>query len=137
MEGVTVEESPRPEQVLVDVPVGWNNGRFFELASQHGVTLSDVVPEEEDLQQLLNEVRSYASPIVLDCTECRLAALWREAWGLLQAQRHGRQAQLVDDSCDASLTIRADRFRMVTVSDPQIGQDTWPACISPSKAAAD
>ncbi len=54
--GVTVEESPRPEQVLVDVPVCWNNGRFFELASQHGVTLSDVVPEEEDLQQLYHRL---------------------------------------------------------------------------------
>ena len=54
--GVTVEESPRPEQILVDVPIGWSNGRFFELASQHGVTLSDVVPEEEDLQQLYHRL---------------------------------------------------------------------------------
>ena len=56
--GVSVEESPRAEQVLVDVPVGWNNGRFFELASQHGITLSDVVPEEEDLQQLYHRLIS-------------------------------------------------------------------------------
>ncbi len=54
--GVSVEESPRAEQVLVDVPLGWNNGRFFELASQHGITLSDVVPEEEDLQQLYHRL---------------------------------------------------------------------------------
>jgi len=54
--GVAIEESPRPEQVLVDVPADWNNGRFFELASQHGVTLSDVVPEEEDLQQLYHRL---------------------------------------------------------------------------------
>ena len=33
-----------------------NNSRFFELASQHGVTLSDVVPEEEDLQQLYHRL---------------------------------------------------------------------------------
>ncbi len=54
--GVSVDESPRAEQVLVDVPVGWNNSRFFELASQHGVTLSDVVPEEEDLPQLYHRL---------------------------------------------------------------------------------
>jgi two-component system, LuxR family, sensor kinase FixL len=68
---------------------------------------------QEDLQQLLDEVRNFASPIVLDRTECRLAALWREGWSLLQLQRRTRRAELVDDSCDASLTIRADRFRMV------------------------
>ena len=54
--GVSVDESPRAEQVLVDVPVSWNNSRFFELASQHGVTLSDVVPEEEDLPQLYHRL---------------------------------------------------------------------------------
>jgi PAS domain S-box-containing protein len=68
---------------------------------------------QEDLQQLLDEVRNFASPIVLERTECRLAALWREGWSLLQVQRRSRRAELVDDGCDASLTIRVDRFRMV------------------------
>lgn len=54
--GVTVEELPRAETVLAEVPNEWNNVRFFELASQHHVTLSDVVPEEEDLQQLYHRL---------------------------------------------------------------------------------
>lgn len=68
---------------------------------------------QEDLQQLLDEVRNFAAPIVLDRTECRVLALWREGWNLLQSQRRTRRAELVDDSCDAALTISADRFRMV------------------------
>jgi signal transduction histidine kinase len=68
---------------------------------------------QEDLQRLLDEVRGYASPIVLECTECRLPALWREAWSLLQMQRRGRRAELVDDGSDAAPMIRADRFRLV------------------------
>jgi PAS domain S-box-containing protein len=68
---------------------------------------------QDDLQQLLDEVRNFASPMVLDCTECRLSALGREAWGLLQVQRRGRRAELVDGGCDPSLSIRADRFRLV------------------------
>jgi PAS domain S-box-containing protein len=68
---------------------------------------------QEDLQQLLDEVRNFSSPVLLDRTECRPLALCREAWSLLQVQRRSRQAELVDEDCDVSLTIRADRFRMV------------------------
>lgn len=68
---------------------------------------------QEDLQQLLDEVRNFASPIVLERTECRLPTLWREAWSLLQVQRRKRRAELIDDGADATLTVDADRFRMV------------------------
>lgn len=62
--GVSVDESPRAEQVVVDVPTDWSNGRFFEIASQNGVTLSDVVPEEEDLQQLYHRLIGNGRPVV-------------------------------------------------------------------------
>lgn len=68
---------------------------------------------QEDLQRLLDEVRSFASPIVLDRTECRIQALWREAWNLLHLQRRDRRAELIDDSSDLALTARVDRFRLV------------------------
>ncbi len=68
---------------------------------------------QEDLQQLLDEVRSFAAPMVLDHTECRLAALCREAWNLLQVQRHGRRAEFVDEGCEPSIMVSADRFRIV------------------------
>ncbi len=70
---------------------------------------------QEDLQQLLDEVRNYASPIVLERTACRLSTLWREGWNLLQVQRRERRAELVDDGCEGAPTIQADRFRMIQV----------------------
>jgi two-component system sensor kinase FixL len=68
---------------------------------------------QDDLQRLLDEVRSYAAPMVLDRTECRIAALCREAWNLLQVQRQHRRAELADADCDPAITISADRFRLV------------------------
>ena len=60
--GVSVDETNRSEEVLVDVPAEWHNGRFFELSTQHNVTLCDVVPEEEDLPQLYHRLIGNCSP---------------------------------------------------------------------------
>lgn len=70
---------------------------------------------QADLQRLLDEVRNYASPLVLEPTECRLPALWREAWTLLQIARDGRDARLIDetDPAEGSPVMTLDRFRMV------------------------
>ncbi|RIK75901.1 MAG: hypothetical protein DCC67_14645 [Planctomycetota bacterium] len=70
---------------------------------------------QADLQRLLDEVRNFASPLVLEPTECRLPALWREAWTLLQIARDGRDARLIDDSDphEAAPVMNLDRFRMV------------------------
>ena len=71
---------------------------------------------QDDLQLLLDEVRNFASPILLERTECRVPTLWREAWNLLQSARADRRVELIDDlpggGCRA---IKLDRFRMVQV----------------------
>ncbi|MBC8115843.1 MAG: ABC transporter ATP-binding protein [Candidatus Saccharimonas sp.] len=54
--GVSVAETTRHDEALVDVPAEWHNGRFFELSVQHNITLCDVVPEEEDLPQLYHRL---------------------------------------------------------------------------------
>ena len=54
--GVSVAETARADEALVDVPAEWHNGRFFELSVQRNVTLCDVVPEEEDLPQLYHRL---------------------------------------------------------------------------------
>jgi len=51
-DGATVNGIGRKDQVLVEVPIGWTTQRFFERSLQHSVTLREVVPEEEDLQQV-------------------------------------------------------------------------------------
>jgi PAS domain S-box-containing protein len=85
---------------------------------------------QEDLQQLFDEVRSFASPIVLERTKCRVASLWREGWSLLQVQRRGRRTELVDDACDPQLAIEADRFRMVQIF-RNIFENALAACPDP------
>jgi PAS domain S-box-containing protein len=86
---------------------------------------------QQDLQQLLDEVRNFAAPVVLERTECRLSTLWREGWNLLQMQRQGRRAELVDDGCDSTLTVQVDRFRMVQAF-RNILENSLAACEDPA-----
>jgi len=51
-DGVTIEEFPRKNQAMADVPEGWTTRRFFERSTGDDFTLREVVPEEEDLQQV-------------------------------------------------------------------------------------
>jgi hypothetical protein len=67
------------------------------------------------LHQLLEEVRSYAAPIVLDRSECRITEVWREAWELLASQRRGREVHLAERILADNLVLEADRFRLVQV----------------------
>jgi ABC-2 type transport system ATP-binding protein len=55
-EGVTVEANGRPDEAVVDVPATWHTRRFFELAGQRSVTLRDLSPLEEDLEELYHRV---------------------------------------------------------------------------------
>ena len=52
---------------------------------------------QDDLRRLLDEVRSFAAPIQLECSTCDLASAWREAWNLLETVRRGRDAALDED----------------------------------------
>ena len=67
------------------------------------------------LHQLLDEVRNYAAPVVLDTSACRIGEVWREAWELLRPQRAARQAVLREHLTASNLWIDGDRFRLVQV----------------------
>lgn len=54
--GALVRPTARAGEVLIEVPAGWKNVQLFELAYYHGVVLSDVVPEEEDLPRLYHRL---------------------------------------------------------------------------------
>lgn len=70
---------------------------------------------QRNLHLLLDEVRNYAAPIVLDCSRCRITEVWREAWSLLNSQRQGRLAELREHLLAPELTVAIDRFRLVQV----------------------
>jgi len=67
------------------------------------------------LHLLLEEVRSYAAPIVLDRSPCRISEVWREAWELLRGARMKRSCELREMIRVADPGIEADRFRLVQV----------------------
>jgi signal transduction histidine kinase len=77
--------------------------------------LARIQQSKSHLHQLLEEVRSYAAPIVLDRSPLRITEPWREAWELLSAERKGRTARLGEHLRARNLLVDADRFRLVQV----------------------
>ncbi|MCA8987571.1 MAG: hypothetical protein KDA78_08020 [Planctomycetaceae bacterium] len=70
---------------------------------------------QDDLQQLFDEVRNYASPVALAIKPVPLERIIQEAWNLLEQARSRREAclklMLNQDSC----TVQGDRFRLIQV----------------------
>jgi two-component system sensor kinase FixL len=92
-------------EMLTDQLAGFPDASELLKRSEHA---------QHDLQRLLDEVRNFAAPIVLEKTECRLHTLWREAWNLLQSVRRDRRAELIEvTSAAGGESMRLDRFRMV------------------------
>jgi ABC-2 type transport system ATP-binding protein len=54
--GLVVQPTVRDGEAVVEVPPGWRNVQFFEIAARHDAVLSDVVPEEEDLPRLYHRL---------------------------------------------------------------------------------
>ena len=53
---LSLQKSSRDDELIVEVPAGWKNSRFFEIAAQHDTVLSGIIPEEEDLPQLYHRL---------------------------------------------------------------------------------
>jgi PAS domain S-box-containing protein len=68
---------------------------------------------QDHLLRLFDEVRGFVAPIHLEQTACRLDAVWREAWQLLETARRGRDATLIEHTANIDLNAEVDRFRMV------------------------
>lgn len=77
--------------------------------------LGRIQQSKNHLHLLLEEVRNYAAPIVLDRSPIRISEAWREAWELLSAPRRAKQAKLHEEMLTERLTVNVDRFRMVQV----------------------
>jgi signal transduction histidine kinase len=70
---------------------------------------------QDHLLRLFEEVRGFVAPIHLERSVCRLDAVWREAWQLLEMARRGRDASLVEHVDGVELNVDVDRFRLVQV----------------------
>jgi PAS domain S-box-containing protein len=85
---------------------------------------------QDHLLRLFDEVRGFVAPIHLERTVCRLDAVWREAWQLLETTRRGRNATLVEHTANKELEVDVDRFRMVQVF-RNLLENALAACVDP------
>jgi PAS domain S-box-containing protein len=67
------------------------------------------------LMRLLDDVRGFAAPVVLEPVECCLSDIWNRAWEDLAEPRTGRDAVLHEQSEAIDLTCLADEFRLEQV----------------------
>jgi hypothetical protein len=91
---------------------------------------------QEHLHRLFDEVRGYAAPVKLDLLECRISETWREAWEILTRLRAGRETQLIENVDAPSLTLHADRFRLVQVF-RNLLENSLAACDDPVEISID
>jgi PAS domain S-box-containing protein len=70
---------------------------------------------QNHLQQLYEEVRSYAAPIKLERVPWDVALIWRQAWENLLVRRQGRDAELHEECDQASRKCAIDPFRLEQV----------------------
>ena len=87
---------------------------------------------QDDLHRLFDEVRNYAAPVTLEKLPCDMASIWREAWGLLQRERSGRDASLTEQLGNCDRNVRVDRFRLVQVF-RNLLENALVACTDPVK----
>ncbi len=59
--GAELQLTDTPHQARVDVPNGWSTTVFFEIAAAHDVVLTQLTPEEENLEKLFFRVTDEAS----------------------------------------------------------------------------
>jgi PAS domain S-box-containing protein len=70
---------------------------------------------QDDIVRLLDDVRSYAAPVVPAFQPCDLAAVWREAWAQVRSLAPGREARLEEDTGELDLVCTIDRYRLTQV----------------------
>jgi PAS domain S-box-containing protein len=67
---------------------------------------------QDHLQQLYEEVRSYAAPINLRRESCDLRRLWRETWSHLNSLLREKPVRLEELDCNVDLICQVDPFAL-------------------------
>ncbi|GAB4136611.1 MAG: hypothetical protein Tsb009_03790 [Planctomycetaceae bacterium] len=85
-----------------------NSGELLDLTHRGQAAL-------DELHRLYEEVRSYASPIRIDYSDCNLQTLWRNVWDNLQAAHSDLQVHLDENVEDGSTGCRVDAHKISQV----------------------
>ena len=92
---------------------------MLELEIEHNQEAQRLVRRSQEAQdnllRLFDEVRGYAAPIQLETALCRIDAIWREAWELLETRGAGANATFSESAECVDPIVAVDRFRMVQV----------------------
>jgi PAS domain S-box-containing protein len=67
---------------------------------------------QRDLTRLFDDIRTFSSPLRLDCAAANLADIWREAWQQATAGFPTKTAHLREDVPPIDLVYDVDRFRL-------------------------
>lgn len=74
--------------------------------------IANIQKAQTHLQQLYEEIRSYAAPIKLEREIWDVSTIWRQAWEHLALKRHGKQASLHEQVAGADLRCAVDPLRL-------------------------
>jgi PAS domain S-box-containing protein len=85
---------------------------------------------QDHLQQLYEEVRTYAAPFKLDREVWDLALIWRQAWHNLAVLRQGRDAEVHEQTDGVDRKCAFDTFRLEQVF-RNILENALAACTDP------
>ena len=77
-----------------------------------GRDLSQIGKARADLQTLLDGLRDFAAPVVLDWQQCNLADVWQQSWRNLDCLKADRQVELVEQTQGVDLHCAVDSFRI-------------------------
>lgn len=92
--------------------------------------LERIFRAKQDLQQLHDELRSFAGPIKLAVSAGELSEVWRQAWTNLQVSRTGRNVQLIEQTNGVDLNCKFDSFRLEQVF-RNLFENSLAACTDP------
>jgi PAS domain S-box-containing protein len=83
-----------------------------------------------DLNALLEEVRSYAAPIIIAAKPMNLIEIWRRCWRDLEVSRSGRDVRLVECIGMPNVVAKVDELRMEQVF-RNLFENSLAACSDP------
>lgn len=108
------------DMLKLDIPVDSVAGR----------DLSQIGEARADLQTLLDGLRDFAAPVVLDLQACNLADVWQQTWRNLDCSKVNRQVELVEQTQDVDLRCTIDSFRIEQIFRNLI-ENSLAACTDP------
>jgi PAS domain S-box-containing protein len=89
-----------------------------------------------ELERILEELRSFASPLNVHPSRVALADVWRQAWANLRSNRFGRDALLIESPTIAGLELELDGVRMEQVF-RNLFENSLAACDDPVRVLLD